>query len=572
MNAPVSVTGGSGFIGSSVVDALREAGHDVRVLDPLPPHRDDVEWRDVDVMDLDGLTSALEGSGPVIHLAAMADVNDVIAAPARATEVNVVGTVNVLEAARRADAGRVILASTVWVYDAARGERVDETTPFDPHTDRHLYVSQKIAAELACRDYLNLFQRPFTVLRLGIPYGPRMRATTVLASFFRRALAGEKLRIDGDGRQVRNFVYVTDLARAFVLALRPEAENLTINVNGPEPVSIRRLAELTQELVPGSLVEYGPSRPGDLAPRVVANARAGDVLGWSPNVPIDEGVRRTFEWYVQSLEAATLFDDVRRIAVVPAYNEADTVAEVLTRLYPMVDELVVVDDGSTDDTRAIVQAWLPRGGHARLLTFDRNQGMSAAYYFAFTDLRRRMHEGEVSPDDLVFTVDADGQHELDAFEKLELQTVDEGLDALLVQRDLSTYPPYKQWGNALMSWWARRWSKGVDLRDVESGYRVFRMGALADALDYYRGYKYSETVEVAIVLSRLGYDVRNDVMVPVPVFRSRTRMKDVFIDLGAMPLAAFRVAWRRRRLRRAARGPSPTTPSGEPAHSDLSTS
>jgi UDP-glucose 4-epimerase len=181
MNAPVSVTGGSGFIGSSVVDALREAGHDVRVLDPLPPHRDDVEWRDVDVMDLDGLTSALEGSGPVIHLAAMADVNDVIAAPARATEVNVVGTVNVLEAARRADAGRVILASTVWVYDAARGERVDETTPFDPHTDRHLYVSQKIAAELACRDYLNLFQRPFTVLRLGIPYGPRMRATTVLA-------------------------------------------------------------------------------------------------------------------------------------------------------------------------------------------------------------------------------------------------------------------------------------------------------------------------------------------------------------------------------------------------------
>jgi hypothetical protein len=97
-----------------------------------------------------------------------------------------------------------------------------------------------------------------------------------------------------------------------------------------------------------------------------------------------------------------------------------------------------------------------------------------------------------------------------------------------------------------MSWWARRWSKGVDLRDVESGYRVFRMGALADALDYYRGYKYSETVEVAIVLSRLGYTVRNDVMVPVPVFRSRTRMKDVFIDLAAIPLAAFRVAWRRR--------------------------
>jgi glycosyltransferase involved in cell wall biosynthesis len=236
----------------------------------------------------------------------------------------------------------------------------------------------------------------------------------------------------------------------------------------------------------------------------------------------------------------------RRIAVVPAYNEEPTVAQVLGELYPLVHELVIVDDGSTDGTRAAVQRWLPTDGHARLLTFDRNRGMSAAYYLAFTDLRRRMHDGELHADDLVFTVDADGQHELEAFERLHRQTLDERLDALLVQRDLSTYPRYKQWGNELMSWWARRFAAGVDLRDVESGYRVFRLGALADALHYYRGYKYSETVEVAIVLSRLGYAVRNDVVVPVPVFRSRTRMKDVFIDLAAIPLAAGRVAWKRR--------------------------
>jgi len=372
-----------------------------------------------------------------------------------------------------------------------------------------------------------------------------MRPTTVLASFFRRALAGETLRIDGDGRQVRNFVYVDDLAEAFVKALRPEAENAIINLNGPEPVSIRRLAELTQELVPGALVEFGPSRPGDLAPRVVISERAGELLDWTPAVGIDEGVRRTFDWYVEAT-AMTMFDS-RRIAVVPAYNEEPTVAAVLDELYPLVDQLVIVDDGSTDATRAVVERWMPADGHARLLTFDRNRGMSAAYYLAFTDLRRRMHDGELHPDDLVFTVDADGQHELEAFEKLQRQTLDERLDALLVQRDLSTYPRYKQLGNELMSWWARRWSKGVELRDVESGYRVFRLGALADALDYYRGYKYSETVEVAIVLSRLGYSVRNDVLVPVPVFRSRTRMKDVVIDLIAMPLAAARVALHRRR-------------------------
>ena len=169
--------------------------------------------------------------------------------------------------------------------------------------------------------------------------------------------------------------------------------------------------------------------------------------------------------------------------------------------------------------------------------------MSAAYYLAFTDLRRRLQDGELAPDDLVFTVDADGQHELAVLDELQRITQDERLDALLVRRDLSTYPRYKQLGNGLMSRWATLWASGVQLLDVESGYRIFRLGPLADALDYYRGYKYSETVEVAVVLSRLGYDVRNDVLVPVPVFRSRTRMKDVVIDLVADPARrALRVA------------------------------
>src|SRR4051812_38630475 len=217
----VAVTGGAGFIGSNVVDALIAAGRRVRVLDPVAPHRDDVEWLPTDILDRHAVMAAIEGCGPVIHLAAMADVNEVISDPVRATELNVGGTVNVLDAARQVGAGRVVLASTIWVYDASRGERVDESSPFYADTKRHLYVSTKIAAELACRDYLTLYERPFTVLRLGIPYGPRMRDSTVLASFFRRALAGEPLRIDGDGRQVRNFVYIEDLARAFVLALDP---------------------------------------------------------------------------------------------------------------------------------------------------------------------------------------------------------------------------------------------------------------------------------------------------------------------------------------------------------------
>jgi UDP-glucose 4-epimerase len=294
----IVVTGGAGFIGSNVVDALVAAGRRVRVVDKLAPHRSDVEWVAADILDCAALVRAFAACGPIIHLAAMADVNDVLDQPARAAELNVGGTVNVLDAARRAGAGRVVLASTIWVYEACRGERVDESAPFYADTDRHLYVSTKIAAELACRDYLTLYGRPFTVLRLGIPYGPRMRASTVLASFFRRALAGEPLRIDGDGRQVRNFVYIDDLADAFVSALEAPAQNQTININGPTPVSIRELVELTQSLVPGTTVEFGPVRPGDLSPRVVVNERAVELLGWRPTVDIAEGVRRTFEWYV----------------------------------------------------------------------------------------------------------------------------------------------------------------------------------------------------------------------------------------------------------------------------------
>jgi glycosyltransferase involved in cell wall biosynthesis len=229
-----------------------------------------------------------------------------------------------------------------------------------------------------------------------------------------------------------------------------------------------------------------------------------------------------------------------RIAVVPAYNEAPTIEAVLDRLAPLVDELIVVDDGSVDDTRAVVERWLPGHDGVRLLTFDTNRGMSAAYYAAFTHLRDALAAGRAGHDDLVFTVDADGQHELDAFDELQRIATVEKLDALLVRRDLTTYPRYKQVGNWSLSAWASLWA-GRRLYDVESGYRVFRLGALADALDYYRGYKYSETVEVAVVMCRLGYRVRNDLLVPVPVYRSRTSLTDAAIDFAAIPAAAYRV-------------------------------
>ena len=236
----------------------------------------------------------------------------------------------------------------------------------------------------------------------------------------------------------------------------------------------------------------------------------------------------------------------RRVAIVPAYNEAATVETVLDVLAPLVDELVIVDDGSTDATRSIIQAWLPGKSHVRLLWHDDNQGMSEAYYLALSSLRDRLRDGELDSDDLVFTVDADGQHDLGVLDTMTQITIDEGLDAMLARRDLSDYPPYKVFGNWVMSTWASLWA-GTRLYDVESGYRIFRLGALVHALDYYQGYQYSETVEVAVVMCRLGYRVRNDYLVPVPIFRSRTRMKDAVIDLAVVPLAAWRVVRRKRK-------------------------
>jgi UDP-glucose 4-epimerase len=312
LSATVAVTGGSGFIGSHVVDALLDAGCTVTVLDQRAPHRADAEWVPCDILDLDGLTQAVRGSDLIYHLAAVADVNDVAADPSLAVEVNTLGTARVLEAARRAEAGRVVLSSTVWVYAATSdacmpgsGDVLDEDCLFDPNTDRHLYVTSKVAAEMACRDYLTLYGRPFTILRYGIPFGPRMRDRCVVAAFMQRAMRGETLKIDGDGSQHRYFVYVEDLADAHAKALSDVAVNRTYNLEGAAPVSIREIAESVIDLVGSGAVEFGPARPGDLKARTVSNDRARAELGWSPTTSFAEGLRRTHAWYLdQQVESA----------------------------------------------------------------------------------------------------------------------------------------------------------------------------------------------------------------------------------------------------------------------------
>src|SRR6476661_2990602 len=233
----VLVTGGSGFIGSHVVDKLRARGHTPVIYDlrPSPWHLDPDEPVDTvlgSITDRESLERALHSCDAVAHLAAVADVNDVHAEPEDAERVNARGTVTVLEAARRAGVKRIVYASTIWVYSDCEAEAVDEETLLPAPS--HLYTSTKLAGELYCKAYQELYGINYTILRFGIPYGPRARPAAVIPAFVGRALRGEALSIAGTGDQERSFVYVEDLAEGVGRALAPEAAGRTYNLAGRE--------------------------------------------------------------------------------------------------------------------------------------------------------------------------------------------------------------------------------------------------------------------------------------------------------------------------------------------------
>ncbi|MDQ1466536.1 MAG: UDP-glucose 4-epimerase [Actinomycetota bacterium] len=295
----IAITGGAGFIGSHVVDHLLAAGHVVVVIDSRCAHRPDVEHTAADLRDLDALVTATRGCDLIFHLAAVSNVNDVFDHPVDAVDVNVTGTARVLEAGRRNDVERVFFASTVWVYGAAVGEGdLDEDALVDTQIPSHLYTASKIASELVIQSYAELYDLPFTILRYGVPFGPRMRDELVIPRFVRMALEDETITVSGDGLQFRNYVYVEDLAEAHVLALDPTARGEVFNLEGPQPVSIRAVVE-TLEVVLGRriAVEYGPARPGDFRGRPVSGRKADKMLDWTPRTSFEEGLRRYVEWY-----------------------------------------------------------------------------------------------------------------------------------------------------------------------------------------------------------------------------------------------------------------------------------
>jgi UDP-glucose 4-epimerase len=282
-----------------VVDALRRDGYVPRIFDQRrsPFHgRDEVELVVGDLADPSALAKAMDGCRTVVHLAAAADVGEVEADPVEAERCNARGTLAVLEAARRAGVERVVYASTVWVYSDVVADEVDEDTPL--RHPAHLYTATKLAGELYCRAYKELYGVEYTVLRFGIPYGPRARPAAVIPKFVQKALAGEALTVAGDGSQSRPFVYVEDLADGIVRALAPVAAGRTYNLAARREVTILEIAETVREVVAPVALERVDGRNGDFRGAIVSSDRAERELGWTASTPFREGLRRYLDWHL----------------------------------------------------------------------------------------------------------------------------------------------------------------------------------------------------------------------------------------------------------------------------------
>ena len=299
----VGVIGGSGFIGSHVVDKLVDAGHNVTVFDIMKPHRDDVQHKYIDITDLTNTTVALAGDYEAIYLlAAMADVNDCFKNPVATIQVNVLGVANVLEACVKNEISRIVFSSTVWVYSYAEEVEVDENTPLNINKREHIYTSSKVAAESLIQSYSELYDQDFTILRYGIPYGPRARGGTVLPIFVRLASEGKPLTIQGDGSAHRKFIYVEDIARANALAISDNACNEVLNLEGPRNISVKEVADIVNDLFDGKVeINYVDARPGDYQGKEVSNSKAEELLHWTPEVDFGEGAKNYYNWYKENV-------------------------------------------------------------------------------------------------------------------------------------------------------------------------------------------------------------------------------------------------------------------------------
>jgi len=319
----IIVTGGAGFIGSHVVDALLERGHGVAVLDDLSSGSRTnvpagVPLHVVDIRDAAAVADVFAAERPeaVCHQAAQMSVSRSVREPRFDAEVNCLGLINVLDAAVAQGCGRFVFASSGGVLYGDVAEPAPESTPAGPVSPYGItkWVGERYLAFYAAEHGLSA-----AALRYSNVYGPRQNPhgeAGVVAIFCTRLLAGEPARINGDGRYVRDYVFGADVARANVLALEAPAAQLpprslvSLNIGtgvGTDVIELEAgIRAALQPLVTGHggaalpVAEHGPPRAGDLRSSLVDARLAADLIGWRPEVPLVTGLNRTATWFFGS--------------------------------------------------------------------------------------------------------------------------------------------------------------------------------------------------------------------------------------------------------------------------------
>ena len=291
------VTGGAGFIGSHVVDLLLDRGHEVRVIDNLSGgHESNLEhqkfnkklsceWRDIN--DLKPGSTLFKDADYCFHLAGIGDIVPSIENPVKYMETNVQGTVKVLEASRHAGVKKFVYASSSSCYGLA-DTPTDEDHKIQP---QYPYALSKYLGEQTAFHWNKVYGLPVNAICIFNAYGTRVRTTgaygAVFGVFLKQKLAGKPFTVVGDGTQTRDFVYVTDVARAFLAAAETEIRGERFNLGAGNPQSVNYLVDLL-----GGDVQYIPKRPGEPDVTFANISKIKKLLKWAPEVPFEEGVKK----------------------------------------------------------------------------------------------------------------------------------------------------------------------------------------------------------------------------------------------------------------------------------------
>ncbi|GAB4119242.1 MAG: SDR family oxidoreductase [Roseiflexaceae bacterium] len=302
------VTGGAGFIGSHITEALLRRGAHVRVLDNLAtgrainldPFRSEIEWIEADIRDADAVMRAAKGADVVIHQAALPSVQRSVLDPHTSNAVNVTGTLNVLSAAQAGGARRVVFASSSSVYgDTPTLPKVESMPP----SPRSPYAVSKLAGERYCLVWAEVYRVPAIALRYFNVFGPRQDPRSdyaaVIPRFATALLAGQAPTIYGDGEQSRDFTYVDNVVSANLTAADAPAEiSGAFNVATGDRISLLDLVARLNRLI-GSDIQplHAPARAGDVRHSQAGIEAIRAAIGWQPVVAFDEGLRRTVEHF-----------------------------------------------------------------------------------------------------------------------------------------------------------------------------------------------------------------------------------------------------------------------------------